>query len=160
MKYLIPALLLITACDSFPCAVPKLELEQQPHTSSLRIDGMYYYYDYLIDSSSVAVLYLYGNGVLRMRGLSTEDAFKKDARGIFENINPRDEWGIYNVVNDSINIEKWEPSLHCGADKVSGKGWVLNDSTIVVELYPSYEEVYHFYPLDVKPDSTNEYLNP
>jgi hypothetical protein len=87
----------------------------------------------------------------------------------------RQNCGVFNVIGSKISMSYW---LMNDVFAEHGKdGIIKNDSTIALEIYkdkPGYNppffltfrfppqdtfyQIYHFYPLAVKPDSTNNFI--
>ncbi len=79
-------------------------------------------------------------------------------------LNKRDEtfpigWGKYRTNDNKIVIEHiWMKDASYKVIKYEGR--IINDTTIMVEGYFSGpESIFHFYPLEYKPDSTSRYVN-
>jgi hypothetical protein len=74
-------------------------------------------------------------------------------------------WGVYQIANGSIVIEKWF-GRNAGEALPTAiiKGKILNDTTLVMteSNFPPQHKVksdtFHFYPLLIKPDSTNQFI--
>ncbi len=134
--------------------------------TELNIQGIYY-------NKKFGIFILYSNGIYRERQFSFEAVENININSDFWESNlfftKNDEnstnWGIFQVKNDIISIEKWFgrnigeplPIAHI-------KGEILNDTTLVLTDFkfpPQYKvksDTFHFYPMLIKPDSINPFI--
>ena len=66
------------------------------------------------------------------------------------------DWGIYNVSDSQLIIQKWVSGSGGPYPTWTYTGTILNDTTISFEN--KHYGVMKFYPLEEKPDSTNLFI--
>ena len=156
--------LLLAGC-SLPSQDDKLNLVCRDQTNiPLRLDGFYYLETQNIKGPLYDRYLLYNNGVTRYGGaspkLNSSDDWVPDGRTT---------WGIYEVEGNTIRIEFLYPNSLGPLKAIVEEGKILNDTTFHIEEsyrlvkgvkteLKKWDQLYHFYPLDVKPDSTNRYV--
>ena len=133
----------------------------------MNING-YYYYQWT-NQEVREVLVLYNNGVCLETSIEGSENYEL-ANNIQNGLNPNYRnikfvWGLYNIYDTIIQIEKWYPSeVYFPVYKRIGR--VLNDSTFTITNSSrcdgsegaTQEEIWHFKPYSNKPDSTNPYI--
>lgn len=149
----------------------RLSIQQLPFQSDmLRIDGYYY----RCTESSCSTFILYANGVYKYSSYSAEnkslpeiDALVLDSTfNMYSKKIPYD-WGLFEVVDSIIAIERWTWDPGGGPSgnypKQVLKGIILNTQTIQVinSMGPNTSEdarrTFQFRPLIIKPDSINPF---
>ena len=139
-------------------------LQQKAYEGNeIRIDGYYYS---LIDEDYDILCYfvLYRNGVIY--GPIHQDASDSV---VLESVSRfdykiRDNWGLFEIEDSLISLEYYLPSMY-GHHAYLMKGRILNDTTFHMtsgkqsdkSSYEQIDKLFHFCPMDVKPDSTNKY---
>ena len=138
------------------------------HGNELKIDG--YYYHYHQEPESTQILFLYRNGVLLLtRFFPSHDLDYVEKTMLTEYDKIREDkirWGVFLILDDRIEYEKWNGSTGIGLPIIKRKGIIENDTTFrIIETYFSdsketdYKElIYHFKQFSPKPDSTNVYI--
>lgn len=132
----------------------------------LQTDGFYY-------NKNFGTFMLYKNGVY-LGGYSTITGvysveglldFWQNARFLAIMKKDPTSWGVFEIKNRSIRIEKWFGRNFGEPLQVARiLGTILNDSTIVIteSFYrPQHKmksDTFHFYPMWLKPDSTNPFI--
>ena len=148
----------------------KLTLQRRDYAGNeLRIDGYYYNVNYNV----ISIYFLYRNGII-LYGYSypnlnlDEIELKMLNNDMYNNSYNKSKanWGVFIINEESIKIEKWEPSTGIGLPVYIREGNILNDTTFHITL--SYDpkgsnksilnELYHFKKFAPKPDSTNVYI--
>jgi hypothetical protein len=138
---------------------------------NLKTNGYYYNNWHVNDRSMVEIIFLYRNGILLDGGNSDSTSFNELEKVYLNGVyyerfkNNKLYWGAFNIVGDSIFVERWYPSERpYWAYRQSGI--ILNDSTYqltkIVRVDGSEEseinEVFHFKQFSPKPDSTNNFI--
>ena len=134
---------------------------------ALRTDGYYM----MRPVNGLTRLYvIYNNGIIRYL-FSTRDIESiedKITRGSYIESNARYAWGLFYTSQDEFIFERWHPGDGVHTPALVHEGFVLNDSTFVVnKVYSRYEgrvrqitEVYEFRQLvGAKPDSANRFVS-
>jgi hypothetical protein len=140
------------------------------NSNKLRLNG--YYYGKNIrstDTSSVTILLLNQNGILQdMNSFKKEDAEKGSI--VFDSISlsrppTKPFWGIYNIEDNNIKVQIWEPSTTCFPVLIH-EGKILNDSTFRINVIKNLngkilkegEVTYKFKSYFPKPDSVVSFI--
>jgi hypothetical protein len=148
---------------------------------NLKADGYFYYTN---KKQEYNAFFLYKNGVyhggnwlkkidFNINNLNLLDKDIKTIYEIEEKYPTYYRWGIFNVNNSNIEIERWVTSSGGGPYPTQIlRGEIKNDSTIhfhtKLESVPlqanrkkkifSIDETYHFRQFSPKPDSTNKFI--
>ncbi|WP_041627302.1 hypothetical protein [Owenweeksia hongkongensis] len=130
-------------------------------TTLFRTDGLYYRTYRDEDGINTKFFIPYQNGVCfgfwgNSAGL--EDLIESINNGDFDRYKDLPYiWGVYNVTGDSLTVEKWlsTGSLKYPSYRYNAK--ILNDTTLLFDL-PLFGKM-HFFPLEIKPDSTNAFID-
>ncbi len=149
------------------CIFPdeELTLSKEPYTGhQLRIDG-YYYSEF---GSVYRIYFLYYDGVILSADFLTESLVEQEQSSIYESFKSTKKinWGVFNIDNDIIQVEKWYPSSGGGMPVSIHKGEILNDTTFIMTIsihsktgkQRELNETYHFKAFSPKPDSTNSFI--
>lgn len=68
-------------------------------------------------------------------------------------------WGVYDIVGDSLRIEKWySTDFFAKYRSEIYYGKILDSVTIKLDGYSSGGSIFSFYSLNIKPDSTNNFI--
>jgi hypothetical protein len=165
--------LMTSSCNFFIGKDEKLSLVRRPvNTNSLRIDGFYYEGDIAPDETTT-VYYFYQDGTVyspgSYRGEKFEEWITKESTSsdlIAQSKKFKTSWGVFQIDNEKIVFEKWEPSSGPLFEVYRQSGTILNDSTFIIEkvvngddpLRNFIKEIYHFKKFKHKPDSTNDFV--
>ena len=154
-------------CKDEPLTMQRVDFEG----NELRTDGFYYGYP---DTDSQGVLsyrllVFYRNGVVLVPGRTDSTNMEEYIIGLMK-IDLKEEktsWGAFEVENHKIQIE-YLPGGFCGSPIALQTYTILNDSTLVLTNIMTKDggrienekknEVFHFRPLSVKPDSVNNII--
>jgi hypothetical protein len=158
------------------CKDDELSLARKDLKSDiLRIDGCYWGGgDTTSSSPYVYIYYMYSNGVF----FTTESSSYYDVLDSNIVIDYTNEfgktikaaWGVFQINDSIIEIDQWRPTLRGCTKTMYEKGRILDSNTFViniieyrdageVERSKEVEWMFHFYPLEQKPDSTNNFVN-
>ncbi len=165
---IIGLLMFMSSCDKlFPDE--KLTLQRKNYTGNeLRTDG--YYYTQFGDIYKI--YFFYSNGILFSGGdvyknnISEYEQRYKDGSFGLSKKNNKLYWGLFQIKDNKVKVEKWYPSSGGGMPAYLHSGEILNDTTFVItkSVHPKtgkekeLNEVYHFKQFDNKPDSTNNFI--
>ena len=157
---------------AFFCKDDNLMLSQKNYSGEqLNLQGYFFGEANFIDNPAFAKAYIFfKNGVTH----NSTEHFNELSAGIGNyEIYPimrqtKDDWGLFIIQGNSIEIERWQPGL-CGVKTIYERGIIENDSTFIlqirefrvegkVERKDNLESIYRFRPLTQKPDSTNSFL--
>ncbi|MES2766716.1 MAG: hypothetical protein V4642_12650 [Bacteroidota bacterium] len=171
--FILIAVLLVGCVDDDERTMQPLTFDKTPYTGNeLRTDG--YYYTDLTSENDISVVVLYRDGVC-IRSFS-----RPEGQEIFDHIEGillnksliAKLWerpmnvGIFQVNNDSLKYDIWEPSTHGSIITLSHFCQILNDTTFVQtklinrsnrETFPE-NLTYRFKQFSPKPDSTNSFI--
>lgn len=155
-------------CKDEPLTMQKAEFI----TNEFKIDGFYYGYpstDYQ-GITSYRTLLFYRNGIALLPGVAELENLEDyiEAVGNGEMIkNVKYIWGAFFVNDGKVLIEKFAGGP-CGSPVELLTYDILNDSTLVLTHIRTKDgreiddeevnEIYHFRPLSVKPDSVNNII--
>ena len=134
--------------------------------TELYTQGFYYNKDF-----GTFILYkngIYLGGYSALTGVNTVQGvvdFWKNNRFLADYGKDPTNWGVFQITNNSIKIERWF-GRNAGEPLPTAtiKGKILNKTTLVVteSYFPPQHKVksdtFYFYPLAVKPDSTNLFV--
>jgi hypothetical protein len=163
MILLVICLLAYFSCEIFD---ENLTLEKKEYTGNeLRIDGYYYFLSE--DTDITALCFLYRNGVvITSGGFIPHDLEEIEKKIINRTFETKDNWGVFNIDNNNIQLERWIGSTGIKACLSKSTGYIKNDTTIhFTEIYysetkktHSVDQIWHFKSFSNKPDSTNNYI--
>ena len=147
----------------------KFSLPKQENLSGkLRLDGCYYSFFPINNHQYVSIYFFYENGIIYHENIPFESVEKglqvyidrnKDIN--YAKVSKKDQtiWGLYNILNDNITIEKAEPVD--GLPMLKEYGKIINDTTFVLNQSKEHKvltkyspEYLHFKQFRSKPDST------
>jgi hypothetical protein len=161
----------------YPLKLNRMDLSP---TVALKTDGFYYSkvngFTFMLYKNGTMLRFYDGNRYQPSENLA--EARKKEwLKFIGFNVffKTRQDCGVFNVNGSKISMSFWLLNDHYFE---SGEyGIIKNDSTIALATYlikqgykkpffeirspprdTFYQEIYHFYPLAVKPDSTNNFI--
>lgn len=130
----------------------------------LELDGFYFFKDQHSEEELFIRYFFYRNGVLRNENAQELNDFS------FGDGSYKIDWGLYDIIQDTIRFEKWYPSSGGPLRAYVREGVILNDTSFHIDK--SYrmidgerkevrerDELYQFYQYSPKPDSTSHYLN-
>lgn len=155
-------------CKDEPLTMQKAEFK----TNKFKIDGFYYGYpstDYQ-GVTSYRTLLFYRNGIALLPGVAELENLEEYIEavgngGMIKNV--KYIWGVFFVNDGKVLIEKFAGGP-CGSPVELLTYDILNDSTLVLTHIRTKDggaiedekknEVYHFRPLSVKPDSVNNII--
>lgn len=144
-------------------------LQQKAYEGNeIRIDGCYYCLNE--DGDELRYYFIpYRNGVIAGPEYSGKAVSEIDNFQVFfeRDYRPRefrDYWGLFVIEDSLISLEYYLPSMY-GHHAYLMKGRILNDTTFHMtsgkqsdkSSYEQIDKLFHFCPMDVKPDSTNKY---
>ena len=178
MKTLLIILIILVSTESCrklsTCSDAPISTRSSVVGNSLRIDGYYVgdpHLDYKGDTG-VTMYILYHNGTMLFSGHtgSNCDAYIISLANSMDQIRKsKSSWGNFHIADTGLKIENWEPSI-CGCPAQLKNGKIINDSTFI--LYhqqrkdpdgstSNFElnQEFHFRKFNMKPDSTNPYVN-
>ena len=152
-------LIFITCISVYGCnkyAREDFSFERQNYIGSeLSTDGFYY----KKKDDQYLVFFLYRNGVF-YGGLFHHATNLEDLTNTISIKNVEDVpylWGIYQVLNENLIVEKWEsgtggpyPVYQMGAE-------IINDTTLLFDN--SLYDTMYYHKYSPKPDSTNVWIN-
>lgn len=134
----------------------------------------YYYSNTAYNSPDLLTIYfLYENGVIYYGGSIREKSLIAADNYIRENllnssISSPDKisLGVFNIINDLIQFERWEASTGYKANTVTRKGKILNNYSFLIteKIYhynnsrESVQDTFYYRPFLPKPDSTNKWV--
>ncbi len=140
--------------------------------TSLKLGG-YYYSPFKTHSGDRFITYfLYKNGVLLYGGSPLvneihvrENEYKDGTYGDYTKGNKTD-WGVFQIKEDSIVIERWGATSGYSLKTAMYYGEILNDTTFLMKKYKSnygggiqsIQDTFYFRSFSPKPDSTNNYI--
>ena len=154
-------------CKDEPLTMQRVDFEG----NELRTDGFYYGYPGT-DSQGVLscrLLVFYRNGIVLLPGSTDFTNMEKYIIGLTKSDlkNIKGFWGTFEVENHIIQIEYLTGGF-CGSPVSLQTYTILNDSTLVLTNIMTKDggrienekknEVFHFRPLSVKPDSVNNII--
>ncbi len=167
---------IMTNCEKDKlCNDDELSLQRNDYNGDqLRIDG-YYFGDINRNSSMpfANIYFMYKNGVFFSQGaadldaaeagtidIDVENSFGKQSKGL---------WGIFKINGDTIEIERWRSTINGCEAILYERADILNDTTFIVRTREYYNNgkiekeekpnsTFYFRPLEVKPDSTNNFI--
>lgn len=157
--------LLVASCS--PTWRQKLSMPRTDYTGQeLKTDGFYYnknFGSFILYRNGV---YLGGfSGVMGVNSVEGLHNFWQNPRFLSDCKKYPADWGVFQVQNNTINIEKWfERNAGEAAPTARIIGKILNDSTVVIteSFFPPQHTIksdtFHFYPMLLKPDSTNAFI--
>jgi hypothetical protein len=148
----------------YGCAKPEpLTMNRMPYNGNeIKIDGYYY----VINSEGLTPIYLYRNGVIFLPGgsiLSNFVDYEKSIPNIKNNNYHKTpySWGIFEVTNNEIIIERWFIGSGINYPSRVLKGEILNDTTFIIAGLTegnSNLSKFLFRQFSPKPDSTNNFI--
>ena len=158
-----------STCSDVPISTPTSMVG-----NPLRIDG-YYVGDPRLDykgDTGVTLYILYRNGTMLFSGhtgSNCDDYIISLANSIDQIRKSKSSWGNFHIADTGLKIENWVPSI-CGCPAQLKNGKIINDTAFI--LYNQqrkdpdgstsnlklYQE-FHFRKFNIKPDSTNPYVN-
>jgi len=152
-------LLFISLFSFFSCSLPALSVQKQSITQNIiKTHGFYYnkpdYWSFMI----------YQNGVFRGDFGVDEKNIESVIRSFTDSNYTRDDykipyaWGLFEIKNNTINIERWRSGEWAAYGKTKYSGILLNDSTLLVDHPVVGKDTFYFYYFPVKPDSTNKFI--
>jgi hypothetical protein len=137
------------------------------NSNKIRLDG----YFLTSDNFGYSPYFLYQNGVIfswtfisSMDTLNYENQFSD--KMLIEKIKWwKYSWGVYQIINNEILIERWYPGER-PYDVFLTKGKILNDTTFILTEFSepdgskkeTINETYRFKKFSPKPDSTNMFI--
>lgn len=143
-------------------------------SKKLRLDG-YYIRSICNDSKALCnyqTLFLFESGITFWSGTfdenGTSNINKKLNQSYFNKVHKiKFNWGLYQILGDSIIFEQW---YHGGKNYAyTSLGVILNDTTFVItgskrshrpkEGFKKINEIYHFVEFYPKPDSTTTFID-
>ncbi len=141
------------------------------NTNKLRLDG-YYYAILSFDSTHAHTYTLYENGIFHDNGgVDTAKVFNNTVNLQLPEsaYNHKTFWGIYNLENDNITIQRWIPLSNGCVKVIEEEGVILNDTTFrldveraiwygEVENETSINRIFHFNHYLPKPDSIVSFI--
>ena len=155
-------------CDKF--AREEFSFERQDYFGSkINLSGYYYRG---IDEDRYVYNFFYNNGVIlssSLNNLATEnelnDMLKSMDFSLLKELPYY--WGVFLIDNNSILIEQWISGDGGSYPILKSEGEILNDTTFVIQWKMNtqdnkeedVEELYKFMNFDMKPDSTNMWIN-
>lgn len=144
----------VLGCDKY--AREDFSFERQDYTGvALNTDGFYYKQK----DDRFLVFFLYKNGVFH-GGLFHQATNLKDLKNTISINSMKDVpylWGIFQVLNENLIIEKWESGTGGPYPVFQMKAEILNDTTLLFDN-SLYDTVY-YHEFSPKPDSTNMWIN-
>jgi hypothetical protein len=177
--YLFAFFMSISSCHKMPWLQDdELSLKRRDYNADgIRVDGYFYRIveETTYDESYGQSIFFYRNGVVLDAGgfpLSAQNDFETDIlEKKYEDIykNSKYNWGVFQIMGDTVKFEKWYPSSGGGLPVYIREGIIINDSVFhIVRSYRNTEdgieeerdkdEMYYFHRLEYKPDSTNTFI--
>lgn len=155
-------IILLTTLAGGTCNKDKLGIERQNYLEkNLRFDGIFY------NNPEKAHFFLYRNGVVYIGGagfngqLSDLCEFYQDYNNYKNTYVLPYSWGVFNVQDKRIIIEKWVSGDAFGRYTTTHfSGDIINDTTLLLN-YPAKAigiDTFHFYSMRYKPDSINNFI--
>lgn len=170
---IVKILISILACCCFvSCIDQKLYLRNVQNPGALDIDGVFVSETNKEDAKEYvcSVILLYRNSVM-LHGLVFKSDLKNNFEGTidrFANLmqDSKTGFGVYDISNDEIYMEFWEPSSGGPLKTVINKARIIDKRNFRITYSKSnyggrertVDELYKFYPLKHKPDSTNRFI--
>jgi len=169
-------ILLLLSLSSCEIELEEMYLTRNDYVSDrLRVDG--YYYDKEPNSDRVALGYFfYQNGISYYYSNAYYDSFS-ELEELIKSFNTSKVhqkyavgWGVFNVMDSTILIEKYYQSALNKKLTAIFSGEILNDTTFTLnERYKldqngdkydvlEFDATYYFRQYSSKPDSTNNYI--
>jgi hypothetical protein len=141
------------------CKLPKLSIRKQNiNRSVIKTNGFYY------NKPEFWSFMLYNNGIFRgdfgvedkviysvIRSFTDSAYYKNDNNMAYA-------WGLFEINNDTINIEHWESREWAVYGITKYSGIILNDSTLLLDHPVVGRDTFYFHYLPIKPDSTNKFI--
>jgi hypothetical protein len=169
-KFIVPATLICSGCFLLEGTVyPFTFIKEKNSSEKLQLNGCYFLYDH--DSVDVSIYVFYKQGISFHPGAYSAPRFDTIRRDGVMRLDQKKmaevewAWGLYKIKGDSIYMERRFPR---GGDYVPWihHGTVLNDTTFRFTLIRRSDnadsmvvnDTFHFPPLKVKPDSTNNLI--
>lgn len=159
MKFVLMLMtLLIVACSP-----PKLGIHQHDVNTSgiLKIQGFYY------NTPEYLSFMFYTNGVVLGGFFPDTSNINKTIihftdRSVYEYIYKLPyAWGLFEIKEDGrIKIEKWFSREWADYGIFKIPGYILNDTTLLLDHPSIGRDTFYFHYLPVKPDSTNRFIKP
>ncbi len=175
MKFILYVFIIVSSfsCSKENLSDDKLTLSRVPiSTKELKLKG--YYYTKYDNSQKVSIYFLYNDGTLLFAG----DGFDYNNINDYEKTllsenfinklkNIKFAWGIFNISDKFIQLEKWEPSSGGPLKSYIKSGTIINDTIFVLnqskrsngDELNKIDKTYYFKKLTSKPDSTNSFIN-
>ncbi|MFA6950546.1 MAG: hypothetical protein WCQ70_07670 [Lentimicrobiaceae bacterium] len=176
-RYTLLLIAIITSflsCDKMDsCKDKELTLKRNEYTGqTLKINGFYYGrpttdYQGLV---SYELFIFYQNGIMMLPGNVELNKMEEYVSMISKpgTIKAKYDWGLFIIDDKKINIDHWVPA-QCGYPAVLRSGDIINDTSFVLRKMVRRDsqgtketvinEEFHFRQFDIKPDSTNNFLN-
>jgi hypothetical protein len=169
------ALSLLASCSLLVGPDDTLSIPRAPYNGSLRTDG-YWWHEYGVTTRYLYTYTLYQNGVIHSTTFPLNEREAREGQWRTEEYRRAVEdakylWGAFEVVGDTIRLERWYPPSGGGAPfhAYVESGVVLDDTTFVItEVYRmddgektaarARRDTFRFRQLAGKPDSTNRFV--
>ena len=168
IKFALLCLFIFTAC----CKETSISFESSNYNGEeLNIKGYYYSPNILTNVSST--YFFYENGIilygLHFQTIDTIEISEKfrdpEYTKLFYDESSQTNWGLFEINNDDIKFEKWEPR-EC-PHPVRREGKIIDNETFVItDIIDDYtntssieNDTFFFVPFSPKPDSTNQWIN-
>jgi hypothetical protein len=155
------------------CEDDRLNIEKTNYFGNqLKIRGYYLEQLPMATEPYVDIKFFYEHGViLGYQGSNNEDINSGivDIDRINTGLKSKAAWGLFHISGNMIEIEQWTPSATGCFNTWYEQGEILNDTSFVInrveyrnggvaERVETVNQVYRFYKLDTKPDSTNTFI--
>jgi hypothetical protein len=160
MKFILMLItLLIVACSP-----PKLGIQQHDVNTrgGIKTQGFYYnmpeYLSFMFYTNGV----IFGGFFSSTRNIDTLTRIYSDTLlNNQKNYLIPDEWGLFEIKEDrKIKIEKWYTKGWGDYGITKIPGYILNDTTLLLDHPSIGRDTFYFHYLPVKPDSTNRFIKP
>lgn len=145
------------------CSPPKLGIQQHDVNTSgiLKIQGFYY------NTPEYLSFMFYSNGVVLGGFFSDSPDINKTIihyteRSLYDyNYKIPYAWGLFEIKEGGrIKIEKWFSKEWADYGITKIPGFILNDTTLLLDHPSIGRDTFYFHYLPVKPDSTNRFIKP
>ncbi len=153
------------------CIDQKLHIRNVQNPGALDIDGVYLSETNKEDPREIAcsVIFLYRNSVMVTGGVYKSD-LKNNFDGTMEKFaslaREKTDFGVYDISKGEIYMEFWEPSSGGPLKTTINKARIIDKRNFIITYMKSnykgaerlVDELYKFYPVKHKPDSTNNFI--
>lgn len=172
LLFIVTVVSTLSSCGFIEFKDAELDMERKNNISNrLKLNG--YYYTAYSDPEIRNIYFLYSNGVF-LYGAASLKSELPDLERMYKDGSfyeyakmKKYNWGLYQITDSLLEIERWAPSSGGGLPSYFINGIVINDTTFVVQeikrhqndIVDTINTIYRFKCFGYKPDSTNSFID-